>query len=63
MRVIYFPIVFSMIFAFFTELNINLSLSTPCSGIIQCTHYCEIVSFRRGVNEIIALLGCYAAFI
>ena len=63
MRIIYFSIAFSVIFAFCTDLNVNLFLSTPCSGTIQCIHYCEIVSFRRGVNEIIVLLGCYAAFV
>jgi len=62
MHVIYFLIAFSVIFAFSTDLNISLSLSTPCSGTIQSIHYCEIVSFLRSVNEVIALLGCYAAF-
>jgi hypothetical protein len=63
MRIIYFPIAFSVIFAYFTDLNVNLFLSTACSGTIQSIHYYEIVSFQYDVTKIIALLGCYAAFI
>lgn len=63
MRTICFPIAFFVIFACSIDLNVKMFLSTSCSGTIQCIHYCEIVSFRHGVNEIIALLGRYAAFI